>query len=114
MAGNAEAWAERAAAALRVARRTHHGRLAAAALAGAQAAVGAFVRVAHILFLEVTAFFFACFAVIGGVAAWREYQRYAAHQAPAGKAVLAGVFSLVFAWFAISGFWRARGRKESS
>jgi len=101
-------------AALRIARRTRQGRVAAAALAGAQAVLAAAARVFHILFLEVTAFFFACFAAIGGVATWREYQLYVAHRAPIGKAVLAGVFSLIFIWFAISGFWRARRRKQNA
>src|SRR3954447_19190657 len=66
------------------------------------------LRVGHVLWLEVTGFFFAVFAVIGGAALVREVQ---VHAAPSHLAILT-VFTLMFAWFAGSSFLRARKRKQ--
>ena len=67
-----------------------------------------FLRVGHVLWLEVTGFFFAIFTVIGTAALVREAQ---AHVAP-GRLALLAIFTLVFAWFAVSSFARARKRKK--
>ena len=62
----------------------------------------------HALFLQTAGLFFFVFAVLGGAAAYREYRVWSAGQAAAGgKLALAAVFSLIFAWFALSSFWRA-------
>jgi|tagenome__1003787_1003787.scaffolds.fasta_scaffold15778083_1 hypothetical protein len=75
-------------------------------------ALGAFasslLRVGHVLWLEVTGFFFAVFAIIGGGALVREAR---VHAAPSRLAILA-IFTLMFAWFAVSSFLRARKRKQ--
>ena len=91
----------------RVAGRTQLGK---ALWAGVSAAVAGVRGALGVLWFQVTGFFFAVFAVIGGGAAWREYQRYAAGQIGPGRALLAAAFSLVFTWFAASSFWRARSR----
>ena len=70
------------------------------------------VRVAlTALFHQVTGFFFAVFAVIGGFAAWREYRHYTAGQFGPGRALLAAAFTATFAWFAVSSFWKSRNRR---
>ncbi len=112
MATSTGNWALRAAAALRAARQAPHGVIARAALTALQATAESLGRVLHVLFLEVTGFVFACFALLGGGATWREYQRYTAGQIGPQRAIVAGVFALVFAWFALSNFWRS-ARKRS-
>jgi len=72
-------------------------------------AVGSsFLRVGHVLWLEITGFFFAVFAIIGGAAVIREVQLHAA----ARRITILTIFTLMFAWFAASSFLRARKRKQ--
>ena len=61
------------------------------------------------LWHEVMGLAFLLLALAGAQAAVREYQRYASrgHIAP-GRFLLALGFSLLFAWFSASAFWRAR------
>src|SRR4051812_48411192 len=66
------------------------------------------LRVGHVLWLEVTGFFFAVFTVIGGAALVREVR---VHAAPSRLAILA-IFTLMFGWFATTSFLRARKRKQ--
>jgi hypothetical protein len=68
-------------------------------------------RVLGILWLEVTGFVFLCLAAIGGVAAKHEYAQFAAGKVGSGRFILAIAFSLLFAWFGISSFWRARRKR---
>jgi hypothetical protein len=72
------------------------------------AVASSLLRVGHVLWLEVTGFFFAIFTVIGSAALVREVQ---AHAAP-GRLALLAIFTLVFAWFAVTSFARARKRKK--
>jgi len=65
-------------------------------------------RVLGILWLEVTGFVFLCLAGIGGFAFTREYARYQAGKTGPGRVVLAVGFTLMFAWFGVSSFWRSR------
>ena len=67
-------------------------------------------RVLHVLWLEVTGLLFLVLAVVGGGASVRQYHRYQAGAAGAGKAVLAAAFALVFAYFGVSSFWKSRRR----
>jgi len=62
-------------------------------------------RVSHLLWLEVAGLFFATFAVIGGLAAWHDYSR---HEALSSRFAAAICFTVVFAWFGVSSFMRAR------
>jgi hypothetical protein len=75
---------------------------------GAGTFVGAVSKVVHLLFLEVTGFVFLCFAVVGGFAAMREYPRMMAGQISRGKFGVIVVFAVMFAWFGVTSFWRAR------
>lgn len=74
---------------------------------GASATLRSFARVLHLLFLEVAGVFFLAFALIGGIACFREYRLYAAGQPAGAKMAVAGAFSVMFLWFALSSFWRA-------
>lgn len=79
-----------------------------AVLSGVRATLGHFGRVAHQLWLETTGFLFLAFAGVGLVALAREYAAYHAHRGSSGHVALAAGFSLMFAWFGASSFWKAR------
>lgn len=79
--------------------------------AGAGAFAKALSHVLHMLWLEVTGFVFLCFAVVGGFALVREYPGLRAGTFPQGKFAVTLLFSLMFAWFGLTSFWRAR-RKQ--
>ena len=84
-------------------------RTAAAVRQGVRAATQSLGRVAHQLWLEVTGFTFFVLAVIGGIAGFREYAKYHAGQAEGpGRVILAACFTVTFAWFGVSSFWRVR------
>ena len=66
------------------------------------------------LWHEVMGFAFICFAVFFGFAAEREYQLHLANQADSSRYLAATLFTLLFAWFGVTSFWRAyRPRKKS-
>jgi hypothetical protein len=71
-----------------------------------------FVRILHILFLEVTGFLFVCLTVGFGSVAIREYHKYKAGAAPQYKVALAALFTVMFFWFGVSSFWRARRKRK--
>jgi hypothetical protein len=89
-------------------RRAARNRLVQATWSGVSAALRSVTRVLHLLFLEVTGFLFLALAVIFAGAAVREYHKYGF----AGKTYLAAGFTLVFLWFGISGFWRAKRKRQ--
>lgn len=82
-------------------------RLLQATWAGGSAFVRSVTRVLHLLFLEVTGFLFLALAVIFGGATVREYHKYAL----SGKTYLAAGFTVVFLWFGVSSFWRAKRKR---
>ena len=75
-----------------------------------------FGRVAHQLWLEVTGFTFLAIAGIGAIAGFREYNKLQAGQVTGrGRLALAICFTISFAWFGVTSFWRVRrvaSRKE--
>ena len=85
-------------------------RFATAAWKGLRVSATAVGRVLGILWLEVTGFVFLALSFIGAIALSREYARYEAGTAGVGKVILAVCFTLLFAWFGVSSFWRARRR----
>jgi hypothetical protein len=87
-----------------------HSRWLRAGYSAARITFQHFGHVLHLLWLEITGVFFLCFAVAGGLACWREYQAWQAGKIGPGKAALAAAFALVFFWFGVSSFWRARRR----
>jgi len=61
----------------------------------------------HQLWLEVTGFTFLVLAAIGALAGFREYVKLHAGQAASlGRLFIAIAFTLCFAWFGVSSFWR--------
>jgi len=73
------------------------------------AAAGTIFRSLHhvlrVLWLEVTGLVFLFFAAVGSTYAWCEYHKHGLTSAK----LLAGVcFSVLFAWYAMSSFWRTR------
>jgi len=67
-----------------------------------------FGHVLHLLWLEVTGAVFLAMAAMGGVALAREYMKYEAGRATAGRVLIAVLFTLTFAWFGVTSFWRVR------
>jgi hypothetical protein len=85
-----------------------------ALLAGIRATAQSFARVLHQLWLEVTGFMFLAMAAFGAIAGMREYGRYQSGHAPGpGRLALAICFTVSFAWFGISSFWRVKRRAKS-
>ncbi len=66
------------------------------------------VRAAHVLWLQITGVFFVFFGLAGGIAFWKEYRAWEAHRAGPQRAVLALCFGLMFTWFGVTSFVRAR------
>jgi hypothetical protein len=87
-------------------------RILSALASGAKATASSFLKVFHILWLEVTGFTFLCLAVIGGVAGVREYHKFTAGQVTATKVWVAVAFTTTFLYFGISSFWRARKKRR--
>jgi hypothetical protein len=86
-------------------------RAGAAVLSGVQATAKSFGRVGRQLWLEVTGFTFLVLAAIGALAGFREYAKYQAGQsAGPGRVIVAACFTITFAWFGVSSFWRVRKR----
>lgn len=83
------------------------GRLVRGVLAGGYSFAQTCLRVARILFLQVTGFFFLCFALVVSTAAVREWKKYAAGDIGPAKAYLAIALAVMFSYFGISSFWRA-------
>lgn len=71
-------------------------------------------RVLHQLWLEVTGFVFLAMAGVGAMAAVREYGKYqSGHANGPGRLVLAICFTVSFAWFGLTSFWRVKRRAKS-
>ena len=79
-----------------------------AVLGGVRATVGHFAAVARQLWHEITGFVFVVFAVFGGAALVKEYLTYRAGGVSPNHMAVAAGFTLVFGWFGVSSFWRAR------
>src|ERR1039457_1296679 len=102
-------------AALRVAgRKTGENRWVRALYRGGSATVSSVGHVFHALWLEVTGFLFLVLAVIGAGATVREYHRYLSGTTSRGKVAVAAVFALLFLYFGVNSFWRARRKGKRS
>jgi len=93
--------------------RARKSRIITAARHGLAATWRSLAGVVHRLWHEVMGFAFICFAIFGGAAATREYHKHLATGEDSSRFLAAGLFSLLFAWFGVSSFWRAYrpGRK---
>jgi hypothetical protein len=100
-------------AALRVAgRKTGENRWVRAFYRAGSVTVGSVGRVAHSLWLEVTGFLFLVLAVIGAGAAVREYHHYVAGTTTLSRVGIAAAFALLFLYFGIESFLRARRKNK--
>jgi len=70
-----------------------------------------FGRVLGQLWLEVTGFVFLVLSGIGGLAFVREWTKYQAGRTSSGRVLLAIAFTVMFAWFGVSSFWRVQKKK---
>jgi hypothetical protein len=74
----------------------------------ARAAAGSFGQVLHQLWLEVTGAIFIFMAGVGGIEVVREWTKYEAGRTTSSHVAIAIWFTVTFAWFGASSFWRAR------
>jgi hypothetical protein len=88
-------------------------RTARAATSAVAATGRAFGRVLHQLWLEVTGVVFLIMGVSFGGAAVKEYGKYHAGQAGAGRVAIAVCFMVAFVWFGVSSFWRVKKKGKS-
>lgn len=68
----------------------------------------AFGKVLHQLWLEAIGLVFLLMAASGGIGAAHEYAKYQAGRAGFGRVAVAICFTVTFAWFGVSSFWRVR------
>src|SRR4051812_40061268 len=87
-------------------------RTAGAVMTAIRATARSFGRVIHELWLEVTGGIFLVMALSFGGATVKEYGKFHLGQAGFGRVGLAICFTVIFAWFGLSSFWRVR-RKRS-
>ena len=86
-------------------------RTLAAIMKGAGTAARAFGEVARQLWLEVTGLVFLAMAGVGAIALAREYAKYETGHAGPARLAVAICFTVTFAWFGASSFWRVRKRR---
>jgi len=77
-----------------------------------RATVHSFAHALHQLWLEVTGTLFLAIAAFGAIALVREYMKYEAGRATAGRVAIAVCFTLAFAWFGLSSFWKVRRKNQ--
>jgi len=70
-------------------------------------------KVLHQLWLETIGLVFLVMAVGGGGAVAHEYKKYEAGQAGFGRVAVAICFTVTFAWFGVSSFWRVWRKGKS-
>lgn len=71
-----------------------------------------FGRALHQLWLEVMGTLFLTMAAFGVMALVREYTKYTSGHATAGRVAVATGFTVAFAWFGASSFWRAQRKSR--
>jgi len=94
-----------------VARQAGHTRIGKALLSGARVTAASVGKILHVLWLEVTGFIFLCLGLMGAGAGLREYHRYGVGSGNLNKIWASGIFALLFAYFAVTSFWRARRKR---
>jgi len=74
-----------------------------AGASGVAATLDSIGRVLRKLWHETTGFLFICLAVIGGAEVWRKWETHETQ-----KLAIAAAFAVMFLYFGVSSFWRAR------
>jgi hypothetical protein len=112
----ADQWAKKIKLYFRAAIKTmERSRTGRAVLAAVLATSRSYGKVARQLWLEVTGFTFLVMAAVGVMAGVREYGKYqAGHASGPGRLILAVCFTVSFAWFGLSSFWRVKRRVKTS
>jgi hypothetical protein len=87
-------------------------RTLSAIMSGVRATARSFAHAMHMLWLEVTGTVFLSIAAFGAVALVREYTKFTAGHTTAGRLAIAICFTLTFAWFGLSSFWRTRRKSQ--
>ncbi len=87
-------------------------RAVGALMSGARATLRSFGHAMHQLWLEVTGTLFLSIAVFGALALAREYTKFHAGEAPASRVAIAAAFTVSFAWFGLSSFWKVRRKRQ--
>jgi len=87
-------------------------RMLSAAMSAVRTTALSFGRALHQLWLEVTGTVFLAMAAFGGIALFREFMKYEAGRTTAGHVAIAVCFTLTFAWFGVSSFWRVRRKSQ--
>jgi hypothetical protein len=78
---------------------------------GARTTISHFAGVARQLWLEVTGFVFVAFAAVGFVEIVKEYAAYHAGKVAGSRVAAAAGFTVMFGWFGVTSFVRARKKK---
>ena len=60
------------------------------------------------LWLEITGVFFLVFALLGAMAAFREFPAVWAGEGSLARITVIALFTLIFLWFGLSSLWHAR------
>jgi hypothetical protein len=84
-----------------------------AVLSGIRATLGHFAAVARQLWHEITGLIFLVMAAAGLVQLVKEYVVYHAGGVGPNRVAVAAGFTLMFGWFGVSSFWRARRPRKS-
>jgi len=82
-----------------------------AVMKAGRAAAAHWGRVLRQLWLEVTGFVFLSLAAIGALSFAHEWAKFHDGKAGPGRVIAAILFTLLFAWFGISSFWRVRRKR---
>jgi len=89
-------------------------RTLSAIMSGVRTTLRSFWRAIHQLWLEVTGTLFLFIAAFGVIALVREYTKYQAGHTTASRVAVVACFTLTFAWFGLSSFWRVRRKSHRS
>ena len=87
-------------------------RTLSAIMSGVRATLSSFWHAVHQLWLEVTGTLFLSIAAFGAIAMVREYMKYQAGHATASRLAVVVCFTVTFAWFGLSSFWRVHRKNQ--
>ena len=112
--GKVSAWRKARIVARVAGQQAGRSRMVNAAWSAARTTARSFGHVVHLLWLEVTGVIFLVMALSFGGATFKEYGKYHAGQVGPGRVEAALLFTVLFAWFGLSSFWRVRRKTPRS